>query len=76
MAEVTPASWQNAIEPEALVVSTSSMADKALLSCAISAKRQADALERIMKTVETMAGEMAHPEYGIAPTLREIQRNR
>jgi hypothetical protein len=45
-------------------------------SIAISAKRQADALERIATALDTMAGEMAHPEWGIAPTLRDIGRNR
>lgn len=41
-------------------------------SKAISAKRQADALERI---ADVLAGELGHPEYGIAPTLREIRNN-
>jgi hypothetical protein len=45
-------------------------------SIAISAKRQADALERIAEALHTMAGEMAHPEYGIAPTLRDLGRGR
>lgn len=41
-------------------------------SKAISAKRQADALERIAAIME---GEIGHPEWGIAPTLRQIQND-
>jgi hypothetical protein len=43
----------------------------AQLSLAISAKRQADALERIVVAVEQLAGELAHPEWGVAPSIRK-----
>ena len=59
--------WIDQIEPEA-----KHLADPFPCSMAISAKRQADALERI---ADVLAGELGHPEYGIAPTLREIRNN-
>jgi hypothetical protein len=33
-------------------------------------ERQIDVLERIAEHLRTLAGELAHPEYGIAPTRR------
>lgn len=42
------------------------------VSLAISAKRIADALERVAEAAETTAGEIANPEWGIAPTLRKM----
>ena len=41
----------------------------------ISAKRQADALERIEGHLRNLAGELAHPEYGVAPTIRSAVRD-
>lgn len=44
-------------------------------SKAISAKRLADAMQRIERHLGQLAGELAHPEYGIGPTLRTIGNN-
>lgn len=65
--------WRDLIESKAL---DSGAGDpfSLTISMAISAKRQADALERLATAAETMAGEMAHPEWGIAPTLRNMDR--
>lgn len=32
--------------------------------------------ERTAAALETLAGELAHPEWGVAPTIREAARNR
>lgn len=47
------------------------MSDVAGLSLAISAKRQADAAERIAAALETLA----HPEWGVAPAIRSAARS-
>lgn len=41
------------------------------LSRSISAKRQADALERIAESLRIIQEEGFHPEWGIAPTMRQ-----
>lgn len=46
------------------------------LSAVISAKRSADALEKIADHLSTLAGELAHPEWGVAPAIREVARSR
>lgn len=50
-----------------------SIASISAMSMAISAKRQADALDRIERHLGQLAGELADPEYGVGPTLRKMR---
>ena len=64
-------SLKHRLEPEASAGGDENN-ESLVLSIAVSLKRIADAVERIAASSADMAGEMAHPEWGIAPTLRRM----
>lgn len=43
-------------------------------SAAVSAKRTADALDRIAEATEKLASELADPQYGLVPAVRLATR--